>query len=526
MLLLLACTDAPVLEDTAPEAAPATAWVELADLGTHYEPTCHWEPEVPGQVSWYLDDSWQEELDPADISCETQVRCLVENALGGASSEPVRPEQSFDIVLRAVPRDEAWLCEVECGPEGLYRFAWDERPGPLLWPGEGGLHTCTAEGPLSASLELELPGGEPIAELRLVAGEAGERLGHAVSSADLDGDGAMDLLLGAPNRDAGEDWAGALYVVPGASLSRSEIQLEAPGLLGLGRANYLGWSLAGVADRDGDGLGEVLIGAPGQDDRATLGGAVYLVDGDELDSDLRQVEGWQAETERLWFGVDVDASADGLVAGGYGYQDDRGAAWLLAESGLIPEPSLEGEVAEGYLGLSVAWAGDTDGDGLPEWAAGAPFADRVVLVEGDETQLLEGPAGGLYGWDLAGVGDFDGDGVDELLIAAPGAGQAWTSTGLWLDVDAEVVAAAGDVDGDGRAELLLGEPGRDRAFLVFADGTQLRFTGPDSFGRGLASVPDQDGDGLPELLLGAPESQDQAGEVWLLLGPFEDDRSL
>jgi hypothetical protein len=528
VLLLLACADAPSLEDTAPEAAPVRAWVDLEDRGDAYVPTCRWEPEVQARVSWYLDDGLRPELDVDEIGCETQVRCLVENSLGGASSAPVSPAGTFELVLRARPVEDAWLCEVDCGSaaEGLYRFDWDGHPGPLLWPGPESTSTCHALGAGEAWLELERPASPPLDHVYLHADVPGERLGFSLASSDLDGDGAMDLILGAPNHDASEDWMGAVYVVPGRELGREELSLGAPTGTGLGRANYLGWSVAGLADRDGDGLGEVLVGAPGQDDRATLAGAVYLLDGDELQVDLRQVPTWQGDPERLWAGVDVAASEHGLLAGGYGWLDNLGGAWELGGVGLLPEPDLEGQVPEGYLGLAVAWAGDLDGDGLPEWAAGAPFADQVLVVGEAGIEVLSGPDDSLYGWDLAGVGDFDGDGLDELLIAAPGSQQAFTSSGLSLSLAAQSVASPGDVDGDGQPELWIGEPGLDRTTLVFRDGTELVLSGPESFGRGLSAVPDLNGDGLPELLVGAPEDQDQAGGVWILASPFHSDRSL
>ena len=121
-------------------------------------------------------------------------------------------------------------------------------------------------GSLSGVVDLANVGGQ-------IRGEgAGDRLGWSVASAgDVDDDGRDDLLLGAPNQDG----AGAAYLVYGSSTAgqfgAAKLQSEEPG-------DMAGFSVAGAGDTDGDGLSDVLVGAPGRDTHPDAG-ATYLLFG-------------------------------------------------------------------------------------------------------------------------------------------------------------------------------------------------------------------------------------------------------
>ena len=235
----------------------------------------------------------------------------------------------------------------------------------------------------------------------------------------------------------------------------------------------VGRSVAGVGDVDGDGVPEVLVGAPFHDE----GGA----------------ESWGGQAY-------VFRGAD-LAAGGEFTTSD---AWV----------TIVGDHESAGAGLAVAAAGDLDGDGLADLALGAPFHDAddenlsvkdgrgaVYVFRGatvaaggsfntsDADFVRLGPDDGyLTGFEVAGAGDTNGDGRDELLVGSPGAG-GWGETGAgvsWLlrfpelspteevplvptsgvelegeafmDASGARVAAAGDVDGDGLDDILIGAP--------------------------------------------------------------------
>jgi hypothetical protein len=105
---------------------------------------------------------------------------------------------------------------------------------------------------------------------------------------------------------------------------------------------------------------------------------------------------------------------------------------------ISPLPELEGR-----FGLTLAGIGDSDGDGLPDIAVGAPLEDnlsgRAYVFGGDERLIatLE-PAEGdsvILGVDLVGVGDVNGDGRSDLFVGVPqhdiGAINGAGTAGVW-----------------------------------------------------------------------------------------------
>lgn len=171
----------------------------------------------------------------------------------------------------------------------------------------------------------------------------GGRLGEALAAApvgarglggvDATGDGAADLLLGAPGGRWEDLPGGAAYLVAGGPALRSSSVHALPSsafatVVGLPFSG-LGAAVALVPDADGDGMGDILAGAPG----LRLGlGAAYLVRGGGP-------AGRRIEVERLGA--------------------DEGTVFLAAGAG-----------AE--LGAAVAGLPDRNGDLLGELAIGAP----------------------------------------------------------------------------------------------------------------------------------------------------------
>jgi FG-GAP repeat protein len=394
--------------------------------------------------------------------------------------------------------------------------------------------------------------------------QADARFAEAAAAAgDVNGDGAPDLLVGAPFQILGGNLnQGRAFVFSGADRSLL-LTLDDPTPQGLA---LFGSAVAGAGDVNRDGRADLLVGAPGQrvGGRANQGQAYVLSGADgrlllTLDNPTPQAD--------AAFGAAVagigDVNSDGLpdLLVGAPEQDEggsnrRGQAFVFSGADgsvlrtLRPTQSVFVE-----FGSAVAAAGDVNGDGAPDLLVGDGFGAVVPVFSGADGSVLRTldrppPNARSFGRAVAGIGDVNGDGAPDLLVGAPGAdvggeaaqGRAFVFSGAdasllrTLDLPlpqfnaqlASAVAAAGDVNGDGVPDLLAGAPGRTVPGGVSQQGQAFVFSGtdasvlltldtptPDSsadFGDVVAGIGDVDGDGAPDFLVGAP-SHDVGGRV-------------
>ncbi len=224
-------------------------------------------------------------------------------------------------------------------------------------------------------------------------GVEGERAGTAVASAgDPNGDGIADVIVGASTSSAGGIWSGAAYVSFGpVNADRALADADAR-LVGAGPSDYAGAAVAGVGDIDGDGVDDLVVGAPGTAAEGDFTGAAYLVlgpvGGDHALADARCTlngthAGQRAGAQIAAVGdVSADGRADVLI--GSAEPGAAGAAWLLEGpfAGTISlayaEVTFTGEAALDLAGLTVGGGtdgADVDGDGLGDLLIGSPGAD-------------------------------------------------------------------------------------------------------------------------------------------------------
>ncbi len=105
-----------------------------------------------------------------------------------------------------------------------------------------------------------------------------DNLGQFLASGDVTGDGLGDLLAAAPNADEGDTNSGAVYLLSGELHDSWTGDIEADAQViftGLGNTDQLGYGMA-AGDRDGDGYGEVYLGARYYDTTTGNAGAVFI----------------------------------------------------------------------------------------------------------------------------------------------------------------------------------------------------------------------------------------------------------
>jgi hypothetical protein len=243
------------------------------------------------------------------------------------------------------------------------------------------------------------------ASFGLVSGSNNDHLGYALHFADLDGDGFDDLVVCAPDDDDGGSSSGVCWLVAGSSSRSSGAPpgtsvnaVDTATITGDTAGDQLGlWSGSlASGDIDADGIVDLVVGVPGDDDAAAGGGSAWIFAGGTL------------------AGAETRSSATWVVNG------------------------------DGALGTGVRMDSDIDGDGIVDLLAGAPTAasaGRLYLwlggadpgtyaLPGDQAaswvgeNLLDG-----FGTSVSGAVDLDLDGRDDFAVAAPGSDEGATDAG-------------------------------------------------------------------------------------------------
>ena len=355
----------------------------------------------------------------------------------------------------------------------------------------------------------------------LFGGLAGEQAGFSISrigrfNSDFNGDGIDDFLIGAPSANGifGKLISpGQTYVVFGTEaglpteLNLSAIEEGGFTLLGVtgrsgtfGTPDYRPPDLSGysvsTADFNGDGLADLLVGAPQLSDTAGT--------------------------------VGPDPSASGLAYVVYGTKDPQVALVSLDDMNGV---NIVGQVPNGAVGYSISGAGDLNGDGFEEIIVGAPQNASGFDIDIPNTTysyIIYGSATPPASINLTTPGDQTGD----VVVLT---GENMSQRGI-------AVSAAGDINGDGYDDVIAGNwPGIVGASVVFGgpdilpseinlntlDGTN-GFTIPTDNIRfetaWLSAAGDVNGDGFDDILVGQPgvnpipQTDASEGVAYLIFG--------
>lgn len=227
-------------------------------------------------------------------------------------------------------------------------------------------------------------------DARIVGAAGGDELGGEIEArADLDGDGLVDLVFGVRKDNSSGTLAGAVAILSGAPSGTVDLADADATLLGDAAGDSFGSGVAALSDVDGDGLDDLIAGAPANDDVALASGAAYIFAGR---SDLGTL--------------------------------DSGLASDLALA------VLRGSSTNTQLGQSAAGDGDHDGDGRADLLLGAagggpieggaallflgPISGSLLSEEADATWAGDATVGGLG--QLVRFGGNIGDGPADTLI--------------------------------------------------------------------------------------------------------------
>ncbi len=344
---------------------------------------------------------------------------------------------------------------------------------------------------------------------------------------DFNGDGFVDILIGAYKDDDSDTDSGCAFIFYGGNNLPSTIDAGDADVKFVGDASgdHFGISVSCAGDINADGVDDVIVGAYSDDDGGDGSGAAFIFYGrnnlsstiDAGDADIKLVG--EDTGDRFGYSVSYagDVNADGIddvIVGAYFDNDGgdvSGCAFIFYGGNNLPstidagdaDVKFIGEDAGDQFGYSVSYAGDVNVDGIDDVIIGAILDDdggdgsgcafifygnsylpSIIDASLAKVKLVGDDAGDRFGISVSYAGDINADGVDDVIVGA-------------------------HYDADGGASSGCAFVFYGRSYLpstIGAGEADIKFIGEnpgDNFGNYVSYAGDVNADGVDDVIVGA-----------------------
>ncbi|TLU94715.1 FG-GAP-like repeat-containing protein [Dyadobacter sediminis] len=406
-------------------------------------------------------------------------------------------------------------------------------------------------------------------------------LGHSAATAgDINGDGYSDIIIGANMYDKGQANEGAVFIhygsdrgidaIPAFILEKNQAEAQ------------FGNSVNSAGDVNDDGYSDVIVGALLYDNGQNNEGAAFVYHGSAAGLSATPISMLESNQASAQFG-NIVASAGDVNGDGYSdvivgaplydnvYSNDGAAfVWLGKPDSVISENNYATKLEFAYPNMSIANAGDVNGDGFSDFIVGVPgynakgavfiYHGSILGLSTNPSTTIENiPMSAAFGSSVSRAGDVNGDGYGDIIVADVSysdinKGAAFVYYGSAQGINKNVstiiknkqseslmfgksVSSAGDVNGDGYGDVLIGDVsytnGQYDEGAVFVHHGSAAGINPVAaltlesdkdfaqFGYSVSCAGDINGDGYADIITGAPEysnGQNKEGAAFVYYG--------